>query len=102
MITESRDLWVVIDYYISHLQVAGYKVTINNHNIGDYHNITITQTVAIRRRWWWFGAPDTLYEREIVYAYAIQLPKNGATLIRLFECYLSKTSVQWEPMEFNV
>mgnify|MGYP001314920013 CR=1 FL=1 len=80
----------LINHYISFLQVAGYKVSLNNYAIGDYHNIRITKYVCVKLLWW------NLYKIVDVYDDQIRLPLHLNILIKKFVDILRRTNVAWE------
>lgn len=60
-----------IDKLISKLQIYGYRIIINNHNIGDYHNIYVQRYMPIDIIFF----NDTYELRDIDY-YVLRLPEE--------------------------
>ncbi len=67
-----------IDEYISGLQVFGYTVRINNHNIGDIHNITIEKYEPLNKK------KETFVKKHIDYL-ELRLPSEAQKLFGRFE-----------------
>lgn len=85
----------IVNYYISSLQVAGYKVIMNNHNIGSVHNIEIYKYEPVKRKWFWFGCPGRIYRLKHVEHYSLMIPEEVERIIGIFENLLQLSDVDW-------
>ena len=84
-----------VDYYTASLQVAGYKVIINNHNIGRVHNVEILKFRKVKRKWYWTRNHVDLYELVPVEHLTVMIPDEIETLLCRFEFLLQETNVSW-------
>lgn len=99
----------IYDYYTSRLQVAGFKVTIDNHNLGYIHNVSIWRYVRVRPWYWWiFGSVDSpLFEFHHIQTITPDLdPRIGCPgaleMINVFQSHLKTTDVIWKAIEQEV
>lgn len=67
-----------LDLIISMMQVAGYQIFINNHNVGRLHNILVFKFTPYTPPRWLPSKlfPFSLYSREKVYSDALELPSD--------------------------
>lgn len=66
-----------IDTLIAKLQVYGYKIRINNHNIGDIHNIYIDRYIPRNIMF----LPNAFQLKRINH-YTYRLPSEGKYLLK--------------------
>lgn len=81
-----------IDGYISRLQVYDYVVRINNHNIGDVHNITVFKFVKIPKAWYKFWQSEDIYIKTMVMSESLRIPSELFKLYAKFEVLLHEAS----------
>ena len=76
-----------INELISKLQIYGYRIIINNHNIGDYHNIYVQRYMPIDIIFF----SDTYELRDVDY-YVLRLPEECNLLVEELETLLINAS----------
>ena len=70
-----------IDELISKLQVYGFQIRINNHNIGDFHNIMISKFQHIRKE---------IYELVQIDCLQLRLPLEADGLLNTLQAFLEE------------
>ncbi len=81
-----------IDGYISRLQVYDYVVRINNHSLGDFHNITVFKFVKLSKPWYKFWQSDDIYSKTMVMSECMRIPSDLSRLYAKFEVMLHEAS----------
>jgi hypothetical protein len=69
------------------LQVYNYRIIINNHNIGDYHNIYIYRFIPnklSKSLSSWFGM-ESFYKRELIRTLNLRLPSQYNYLLKILK-----------------
>jgi TPP-dependent 2-oxoacid decarboxylase len=74
---------IEIDSLISQLQVFGYDIRINNHNLGDYHNIMIWKYVPFIKL---FG--HTYYRRKYINGDSFRFPSEKDKFVNMLKSEL--------------
>ena len=90
---EIENAIILLNKLVTHLQVYGYEVHINNHNLCDYHNVSVFKYVPLKKKWWWFGINDTIYTKQSVFYTTMRLPSSVNELKESLILLLEKEGV---------